>query len=215
MNNCNAYLLNATDGNIYKQENDGGLISLTLESGEAAAVYLTERRLSTTDVISTDKSTVLSDFKMRRVNSFRFGHMTAINEAIHEQESPITLGCWADVVGGDFSGTCSYRASFSGVDSDAILDLGDVRHVSEVFLNGEPLGVKIMKPYRFRIKKELLRDENELEILVTNTVANQQHYSKTFDKWKLWQLTSYSLKQNEYDCDSLDSGLYGPVRILY
>lgn len=211
----NAYLLDATDGNIYKQENNGGLISVTLESGESVAVYLTERELDTTEITSSDKTIELSDFKMRRVTSFRFGHMTAINEVIHEQDSPTTLGCWEDTVGKDFSGTCSYRASFSGVDGDAILDLGDVRHVCEVFLNGEPLGVKIMKPYRFNIKKELLRDENNLEILVTNTVANQQHYSKTFDKWKLWQLTSYSIKQNEFDCDSLDSGLYGPVKIFY
>ena len=60
-----------------------------------------------------------------------------------------------------------------------------------------------------------MRKENKLEILVTNTVANQQHYSKTFDKWADWQLTPYNQKQNVFDLDSLESGLYGPVKFCY
>lgn len=210
-----AYLINITSGEIFEQNNKNGLISLELESGECVAVYLTDRILPTKSYTSTSKETELQNFKIRRINSFRFGDMVPTNETVNEEAVDVALGDWADTVGKDFSGTCAYTASFSGMDGDIVLDLGDVRHSCEVILNGESLGVKIMKPYRFNVAKEKLRLENKLEILVTNTVCNQQHFSKTFDKWAPWQLTSYNERQTVFDCDSLESGLFGPAKILY
>ena len=72
-----------------------------------------------------------------------------------------------------------------------------------------------MKPYRYEIPANILREKNELEIKVTNTAANQQRYSKAFETWAPWQLTVYTEKQDLFDEDSLESGLFGPVKILF
>lgn len=210
-----AYFIDVNEGKIYQQKNDNGVMSVTLESGECAAIYLTERSIPTEERFAVSKEMGISDFKMQIINRFRFGEMLASNEKVNEEPVKAELGDWAKLVGKDFSGTCAYTASFAGINSDAILELGDVRHVCEVFLNDIPLGVRLMKPYRFSIKKEYLKDENRLKILVTNTVGNQQRYSSTFDKWAPWQLTVYTEKQHEFDCDTLESGLYGPVNIFY
>lgn len=210
-----AYLINITDGKIYALDFEDGSITISLESGESAAVYITEAPIPTDEQASTNEQIYLTDFNFKRKISFTYGDMLAHNEEIDEAPRKGELGNWASAVGKEFSGTCSYITSFAGVKTDAILDLGDVRHTAEVLLNGISLGVKIMKPYVFNIKKEFLKEENELEIRVTNTVGNQQHYSKSFNKWQPWQLTSYSEKQNVYDEDSLDSGLYGPITLSF
>ena len=208
-----AYFIDITNGKIFDQPIDNGAISVSLESGETCAILVTKKQLSTEAFKNYDSEIILSDFKLRRKTSFTYGHMFPESKEIVEESTAVELGCWSDAAGPEFSGTCVYSTCFKGVSTDAVLDLGDVRHTCEVILNGKSLGVKIMKPYRFNINKELLQDENELEILVTNTVGNQQHYTKTFDKWAPWQLTAYVTKQDVFDEDTLDSGLYGPVKI--
>ena len=81
----------------------------------------------------------------------------------------------------------------------------------EVFLNGKSLGVRVMKPYRYEIPAELLCENNQLQIRVSNTPGNQHQYTKTFDKYKPWQLSAYKGAQDTFDRDTLDSGLFGPV----
>jgi hypothetical protein len=210
-----AYLISITDGKIFPCQSDNGILTVPLESGESAAIYAAEEAIETSPVTSFDHEVTLEGFKMRRVKSFVYGDVYAENHEIEEPGVDITLGNWENAVGKEFSGTCAYSTEFSGISSHALLDLGDVRHTCEVFINGISLGVKIMKPYRFDIPKELLKDKNTLEIFVTNTVGNQQIYTKTFDKWASWQLSVYNEKQKVFDRDTLDSGLYGPIKIFF
>ena len=72
-----------------------------------------------------------------------------------------------------------------------------------------------MKPYRYELPEELLREDNKLEIRVTNTPGNQYQFTKVFDKWGKWQMTPYAERQMLFDRDTLDSGLYGPVKLLF
>ena len=104
-----------------------------------------------------------------------------------------------------------YETEFSYAGGDAILDLGEVRHTCEVFINGKSLGVRVMKPYRYEIPAELLLENNLLQIRVSNTPGNQHQYTRSFDKYQPWQLSVYRGAQDIFDRDSLDSGLYGPV----
>jgi hypothetical protein len=118
-------------------------------------------------------------------------------------------------VGIEFSGSGIYETSFKKPKSPAVLDLGDVRYTCEVFINGKSLGVKIMPPYRYELPEDLIKDENKLEIRVTNTPGNQYQFTKSFDKWGKWQLTPYHERQLLFDRDTLDSGLFGPVRMYF
>jgi hypothetical protein len=50
----------------------------------------------------------------------------------------------------------------------ALLDLGDVRNLAEVFVNGKPAGIAWKVPYRLNVTGLLKPGENELRIGVVN-----------------------------------------------
>jgi hypothetical protein len=78
-----------------------------------------------------------------------------------------------------FSGTAAYATSFAAPeawfrdDAPLLLDLGDVRDVAEVRLNGEPVGVVWKPPYRVDVTRSLQRGENRLVVEVTNQWTNR------------------------------------------
>ena len=72
-----------------------------------------------------------------------------------------------------------------------------------------------MKPYRYEIPAEMLKGENLLEIRVSNTPGNQHQFTKSFDKYRPWQLSIYKIAEDVFDRDTIDSGLYGPVTLYY
>jgi hypothetical protein len=51
------------------------------------------------------------------------------------------------------------------------LDLGEVYETAEVWVNGEPAGVRICPPYVVEVTGLLQAGQNELRIEVTNTLA--------------------------------------------
>jgi hypothetical protein len=75
-----------------------------------------------------------------------------------------------------FSGTATYRKTFrvdGPLPARAILDLGDVRDLARVSLNGRPLGIAWKPPYRFDLRGRLLPGANRLDIEVTNLWVNR------------------------------------------
>jgi hypothetical protein len=79
-----------------------------------------------------------------------------------------------------FSGTATYRKEFSLSESQignvklpVGLDLGNVRHVVTVRLNGRELGILWRPPYRVDVGKFLRPGTNRLELDVTNTWVNR------------------------------------------
>lgn len=124
-----------------------------------------------------------------------------------------------------FAGTMRYSTTFDAgaVAADtgcAMLDLGDVREMARIRLNGLDLGVKFMPPYRFGIPPGLLKATgNKLEIDVTSVGANRLRWNDINGiEWKYF--TDANMKSPDYT--NLDAskwpvtkcGLLGPVRIL-
>jgi len=79
-----------------------------------------------------------------------------------------------------FSGTATYAkdldvpASFAGASSTVILDLGTVKNVAEVSINGAPCGGVLWKPpFRADISRALKPGQNHLEVRVTNLWVNR------------------------------------------
>lgn len=75
-----------------------------------------------------------------------------------------------------YSGTAVYSCQFeiSDCKSETFLDLGTVKNLAEVSLNGKPLGIVWCPPWRVRIPAGALRERySELEIRVTNTWVNR------------------------------------------
>lgn len=147
-----------------------------------------------------------------------------------------------------FSGTATYNKIIelpaAAKQGRLYLDLGAVKHIAEVRLNGHDLGVVWTAPWRVEITDALQPGKNKLEIDVTNVWANrligdEQHpadisweasepdvfsgyYLKEFPDWFLKsqprpvkeRLTFTTWNYFEKNSPLERSGLLGPVRIL-
>jgi hypothetical protein len=140
-----------------------------------------------------------------------------VHEFPSEQPVNISPGDWRQVVGDNYSGDVEYTVRFKCTGSvrknARVLDLGDVRYVCQVSLNGESLGKRLWEPFAYDIKGKV-RCDNVLKITVTNTLANQYIFNtKALDKWTKNQIGPYHSRALEFEKESVSSGLYGPVTI--
>lgn len=123
-----------------------------------------------------------------------------------------------------FSGIAAYHKDFElseenlAADRQVFLDLGRVRFVADVHLNGKDLGILWSPPFRVNIASAAKTGKNELIIEVANTWSNRltgdahsprdQRYCRTnITKSLTWQVPWK-------ETPLLESGLLGPVRLV-
>jgi hypothetical protein len=113
-----------------------------------------------------------------------------------------------------FSGSATYRCTFDIPPAKALerrlLDLGDVRDIAEVTVNGHKLSTKWAPPFRWDVSQQTVAGKNQIEIKVTNTWHNRLVYDAslpTADR-KTW---TYHAPAK--DKPLIPSGLIGPVTI--
>jgi hypothetical protein len=117
-----------------------------------------------------------------------------------------------------FSGTGTYTKEISAPKTwfkkgeQILLDLGEVKNLAEVIVNGKSLGVVWKKPFRIDLTDALKVGSNKLELKVTNLwvnrlIGDQQPGNTT----KITYTT-----QAFYSANSaiLESGLLGPVQMI-
>jgi hypothetical protein len=117
-----------------------------------------------------------------------------------------------------FSGTATYSKTFE-VPARAFapgahlwLDLGDVRDVAEVTVNGKDLGILWKAPFKIDVTGVLTPGSNQLVFQVTNLWVNRM-----IGDQQPWALKKYAFADfTPYKADSplLPSGLLGPVRLI-
>ncbi|NIA28823.1 MAG: glycoside hydrolase family 2 [Actinobacteria bacterium] len=116
-----------------------------------------------------------------------------------------------------FSGTATYRKIFN-VREEIIentclaLDMGKVKNIAQVRLNGKELGILWKKPFRVNITNAIKPGENELEIEVTNLWPNRLIGDQFLPEEKRYTRTN--VQKFTKDSPLLESGLLGPVRIF-
>src|SRR4029077_9080481 len=93
-----------------------------------------------------------------------------------------------------------------------LLDLGNVRELAEVRLNGKPLGIVWAPPFRVEITDAVKPSGNELEIEVVNFWPNRIIGDQFRPKEQ--RLTRTNIRKLTKDTALLESGLLGPVRIM-
>ena len=131
------------------------------------------------------------------------------------------LGSWSDHENPGvryFSGTALYARTLQAPGewfkpgAKLWLDLGDVKNIAEVRINGEPLGILWRPPFRVDATSALKAGPNTLEIKVTNLWVNRLIGDQQPDVVKKYTYTA----QQFYRADSplLPSGLLGPVRVV-
>ena len=140
------------------------------------------------------------------------------------------LASWTDLNNDDvknFSGTAKYSIQFpkpAGHAQAYILSLGKVHETAEVFLNGKNLGTLIGPDFNLKIAVENLKENNDLQIVVANLMANRIIYmDKNNLPWKIFYNTNMPARKREnvgknglFDASNwkpLPSGLLGPVTL--
>lgn len=118
-----------------------------------------------------------------------------------------------------FSGVATYTNTFKvakkslkkNAPSRILLDLGEVKDLAEVTVNGQPVGVVWHAPYIIDITAAVKAGDNKVEIAVVNPwhnrmVGDMQPGAET--------VTYYPIKYYKADEPLLKSGLIGPARIV-
>ncbi|MDE0069883.1 MAG: glycosyl hydrolase [Caldilineaceae bacterium] len=91
-------------------------------------------------------------------------------------DASLPLGDWSQYALESYSGGAVYKKKFTLKENqlrdEVVLDLGAVNTTAEVAVNGQVVGVRLARPYRFDITGQVHEGENELEVTVYNTLAN-------------------------------------------
>jgi hypothetical protein len=117
-----------------------------------------------------------------------------------------------------YSGTATYtirfKAGLDPVDSKhpIWLDLGDVRELAEVRLNGRNLGIVWAPPFRVELTPALKPGTNSLEIEVVNFWPNRIIGDESLPVNQ--RLTRTNIRKLTQTTALMDSGLLGPVRVM-
>jgi hypothetical protein len=117
-----------------------------------------------------------------------------------------------------FSGTGTYSKEINAPKTwfkkgeQILLDLGDVKNLAEVIVNGKSLGIVWKKPFRVDLTNALKVGSNKLEVKVTNLWVNRLIGDQQSGIAKKITYTSQAF----YSANStiLESGLLGPVQII-
>lgn len=142
-----------------------------------------------------------------------------------------TLKSWpeSDVEGiRYFSGIATYKKTFQheinsvNVEKKRVyLDLGDLSHVGEVWLNDQTLGITWAKPHRFDITGILKPGDNTLVIEIANTWSNRlvgdAVTGANFTSTNITNTNVFGLNHMRVewkDVPLIKSGLLGPVKVV-
>jgi hypothetical protein len=117
-----------------------------------------------------------------------------------------------------FSGTATYSRDIN-IPSSAFapgahiwLDLGDVRDLADIQINGHDLGILWKAPFKIDVTGQVTPGPNQLTIKVTNLWVNRligDQQPQAQKKYTATDITPYKA-----DSPLLPSGLLGPVRLL-
>jgi hypothetical protein len=140
-----------------------------------------------------------------------------------------------------FSGTATYSKEIDIAAADLAagkslwLDLGGVKNLAEVFVNGKPLGILWKPPFRVDLAGAAQPGKNKLEIKITNLWPNRligdeqlpddrKWIGKRLQEWPQWVLDGKPSPTGRYtfttwhhwtkDDALLESGLLGPVKLI-
>ena len=135
--------------------------------------------------------------------------------ALFTRPTTIALQPWADSGYGWYSGTGVYERSFELTaeqsNSTVTLDLGEVRHHAEVYVNNRRVDVRLWPPYGFDLSGFVHTGSNSLRVRVSNLYANEMRWKR--DETKMGNAWHRYWHEDNIEAESLISGLLGPVQL--
>jgi len=199
----------------YKVADGRTVVSLHLEPNDA--VFVVFRKASTAPALTIAKP---AETKLASIDGSWQVAFQADRGAPAQIALP-SLASWhanSDPGVKYFSGTGTYTktiqapADWFQTGAKLIMDLGDVKNVADVTVNGKPLGIVWKAPFRVDVTSALKSGANTVAIQVTNLWVNRLIGDQQPDMAKKITYTA----QQPYRADSplLPSGLLGPVQVV-
>jgi len=117
-----------------------------------------------------------------------------------------------------FSGTATYTKTIAADKNwfsnkaELWLDLGDVKNLAEVIVNGKSLGIVWKQPFRVDVTNALKAGDNKIEIKVTDLWVNR--LIGDAQPGVTNKITYTTMPFYQANSKLLPSGLIGPVRVL-
>ncbi len=200
----------------YLIKNNRTIVPVRLESNEAVFVVFRKKTKEQIRTIPTPTETVVTEIN----NSWKV-HFPAGSGAPETPDFP-TLISWTEHADSGiryFSGTASYANSIK-IQANQLksggaiwLDLGNVKDIAEVFINGNKVEILWKIPYKTNITKYLKPGMNQVRIDVTNQWTNRlagDQFAPDGEKVLSSFIPSFMGKLKP-----VESGLMGPVKIMH
>jgi hypothetical protein len=182
-------------------------MQLSLEKDAQPQLWVNDREIAVHDArrIELDRENRAARRAVLRVVSNRLAGGVLLEPVFYqfEQGAQFQTGSWLAQGLRSYSGAVRMRQAFrwdGEVPQSAVLDLGRVRGTVEAWLNGKRVGERFLSPFRLAIDKQLQRGDNELELIVTNTLGN---FLSTWSPTRGWSP------------DQFEAGVLGPVRLRW
>ena len=106
----------------------------------------------------------------------------------------------------------TFRMPRMGKGCRIMLDLGQVKNIAELYINGKPCGTLWKPPFRADITDAVKKGRNVMEVRVTNLWPNRLIGDAQPGVTK--PITYSPIKFYKADDPLLPSGLLGPVQVL-
>ncbi len=129
-----------------------------------------------------------------------------------------SLTSWADNADDNikyYSGTAEYENAFNlkaKSKTGYIIDLGNVKNIAEVIVNGKDMGIAWKSPFKLDITEAVKAGSNKIQVKLTNLWVNRLIGDAQPDVKTKTTFTTMPFYQA--DSKLLPSGLLGPVKIL-
>lgn len=217
-------LWNPVTGNIrnikeYKfTEDDRVILPLRLAPFESAFIVFREASLQHSQYKNKEmkEDFMLDDFEIKGPWNLEFPIAESKIISLHMNE----LMSWTRFENPEikyFSGTVTYKQDFIlpenyiNKTADLILELGTLKNIAEVSLNGKNVATLWTFPFSCKISNYVNKGKNELEIKITNLWPNRLIGDMRLPEESRHTYTNW----HPYHADSplLPSGLFGPVKI--
>ncbi len=199
----------------YRIEGDRTVVPLKLEANGSVFVVFRKATIVTRYTAPLQVETSVLPITGRWNVAFRPSYSAPPMTATLDR-----LGSWCDSTDPAvkyFSGTATYTrtvdvtAAWINTGTKQLLDLGEVRDLAEVSLNGKSLGTLWNPPYRIDVTGALKPGSNTVEVKVTNLWVNRLIGDQQPGATKYAYTASFTYKP---DAPLRPSGLLGPVRII-
>ena len=121
-----------------------------------------------------------------------------------------TLKSWSQYGLQQFAGYVDYEKNINieKAGSGISLDLGHVKYMAEVFVNGKSVGARLWPPFVFDLSKELKPGNNMIKVRVGSLVIGDFWIKEDLGKLRTWGWEGFT------GFEQYDAGLFGPVKLL-